>query len=232
MISIVLPTYNESEHIEGMINDLIKYSPEQLEIIVVDDDSTDGTAEIVSKLDYSCVKLIRRMKARGLASAFNRGIIETQGEYVGWMDADMCMPANMIPKMYDKIINEGFDAVVGSRYVEGGRDDRSFIRVMSSRAINAFANMMLGYGIKDYDSGFILVKRSVFDAVTIIPVGYGEYFIEFVYDICRSGLKICEIGYYFRDRAEGKSKTFPNIFSFFGTGLKYFLRIIKAKFLN
>lgn len=230
MISIILATYNEKEHIESMIRDLFRHTPEEMEIIVVDDNSPDGTADIVRGLRNPRVKLIKRTKMRGLASAFNRGIIESQGEYVGWMDADMCMPASMIPKMYAEIINERCDAVIGSRYAVGGKDDRSLLRAVSSRFINNMAGIFLGYGIKDYDSGFILLKRSVFDAVAIIPTGYGEYFMEFIYNICRAGFKVGEIGYYFRDRAEGKSKSFPNIFSFARIGLNYILRIISARF--
>lgn len=229
MISIILATYNEKEHIKDLIDDLFRHAPEEMEIIVVDDNSPDGTAEIVRQINNPLVKLISRTKARGLASAFNRGIIESSGQYLGWMDADMCMPASMIPKMYDKIARQGFDAVIGSRYAEGGSDGRSFIRMASSILINKFAGMVLGYGIKDYDSGFILMKRNVLDAVSIIPIGYGEYFIELMYDICRSGLKVCEIGYRFVDRAEGKSKSFPNIFAFICTGLKYVERIIKVR---
>ncbi len=230
MISIILATYNEKEHIEDMVRDLFKHSPQELEVIIVDDNSPDGTADIVKKLNNPRVKLITRTKTRGLASAFNRGIIESRGEYVGWMDADMCMPANMIPKMYTKIVDEGFDVVIGSRYAPEGKDDRSLLRVASSHFINKMAGIFLGYGIKDYDSGFILLKRNIFDAVTIIPTGYGEYFMEFIYNICRAGFKVGEIGYYFRDRAEGKSKSFPHIFAFARTGFNYILRIITARF--
>lgn len=234
MISIVLATYNEKETIVPLINDLFKHCPEgeEMEIIVVDDDSPDGTHKIVENLQDPRVKVIKRIKARGLASAFNRGIIESKGNYVGWMDADLCMPASLIPKMHRMIVNENYDAILGSRYAQGGMDDRSLIRRTSSRLINKFANLVLGYGIKDYDSGFILVKRSVFNSATLIPIGYGEYFIEFVYNMCRNGLKVGEIGYYFRDRAEqeGRSKSYPNIPSFLTTGLWYALRIIRARF--
>ena len=233
MISIILATYKEKETIENMINDLLKHCPdgEEMEIIVIDDNSPDGTYDIVKRLNNPHVKPILRTKTRGLASAFNRGIIESQGDYIGWMDADMCMPASMIPRMYSKIVNEGYDAAIGSRYAEGGRDDRSFVRTISSRIINKFAKLVLGYGIKDYDSGFVLAKRSVFDSVSIIPTGYGEYFIEFVYNMCQVGLRVCEIGYYFRDRteSEGKSKSFPNMRAFLLTGLSYVYRIIRAK---
>jgi hypothetical protein len=109
-------------------------------------------------------------------------------------------------------------------------DDRPYLRVFSSRLINSFARLILNYGIKDYDSGFVLIKRSVLDSVTIIPRGYGEYFIEFIYDACKKGLKVGEIGYYFRDRTEGVSKSAPTLFKFFKTGLGYVVRILIARF--
>jgi len=234
MISVILATYNERENIVNLIRDLFSNCPKQekMEIIVIDDNSPDGTHKLVKKLNDTRVIAIKRIKARGLASAFNRGIIESTGDYLVWMDADMCMPADMIPKMYQKLTKEKFDVAIGSRYVSGGKDDRSRLRVLSSLFINRFATKVLGYGIQDYDSGFVMVKRSVFNEVTIIPTGYGEYFIEFIYNICQQGFKVCEIGYYFRDRSEeqGESKSFPNLKGFITTGMHYVLRILSARY--
>lgn len=229
MISIILATFNERELIRTTITELLKVSPEAMEIIVVDDDSPDGTWSVAESLNLPSVKVIRRVGTRGLASAFNRGIIESRGEYVGWMDADMCMPPEVIPKMYRMIKEDGYDLVVGSRYALGGTDDRAPLRVLSSRLINLFARVVLGYGIRDYDSGFVLLKRSVFDSISLMPRGYGEYFIEFVYHACRKGLRVGEVGYYFRDRTVGVSKSMPNVLSFFRTGLNYVTRILAAK---
>jgi len=229
MISIILATFNERELIQKTITELLRLSPDAMEIIVVDDDSPDKTWSVAAALDLPNVKVIRRVGTRGLASAFNRGIIESRGEFVGWMDADMCMPPSMIPDMYRMLVDDGYDVVIGSRYAPGGLDDRRRIRTLASRTINGFARLVLGYGIRDYDSGFVLLRRSVFDHVTIIPRGYGEYFIEFVYNACRKGLKVGELGYYFRDRDEGQSKSFPNLWAFGRTGLQYVIRILLAR---
>ena len=229
MISIILATFNEREPVRTTITELLKVSPEAMEIIVVDDDSPDGTWSVAESLNLPSVKVIRRVGTRGLASAFNRGIIESRGEYVGWLDADMCMPPEMIPKMYRMIKEDGYDLVVGSRYAPGGTDDRAPFRVLSSRLINTFARLVLGYGIRDYDSGFVLLRRSVFDSISLMPRGYGEYFIEFVYHACRKGLRVGEVGYYFRDRTVGVSKSMPNVLSFFRTVLKYAIRILAVK---
>ena len=75
----------------------------------------------------------------------------------------------------------------------------------------------------------MLIKRSVLDSVTIIPRGYGEYFIEFIYDACRKGLRVAEIGYYFRDRTVGVSKSAPSVLKFLVAGLGYVARILMAR---
>jgi len=229
MISIVLATYNERESIETTVKSLLAEAPEPMEIVVVDDDSPDSTWHVVASLDLPNVKVIRRIGTRGLASAFNRGVIESRGEFVGWMDADMSMPPAMIPKMYRMLVDEKYDIVIASRYAPGGVDDRHWLRTLSSRLINGLARLVLGYGIRDYDSGFVLIRRSVLDSVTIIPRGYGEYFIEFIYDACRKGLRVGELGYYFRDRTVGTSKSMPSLFRFLRTGLNYVVRIFTAR---
>src|SRR5262245_7581458 len=106
MISIILATYNERGSIVTTVTSLLKEAPEEMEIIVVDDDSPDRTWQVVEALGLPQVKVIRRVGTRGLASAFNRGIIESRGDFVGWMDADMSMPPAMIPKMYRMLMDE------------------------------------------------------------------------------------------------------------------------------
>lgn len=204
-VSIVLATYNERENILETIGSIFEHVKDPAEVIVVDDDSEDQTWKLVQGLNDSRVVLIRRVDTRGLASAFNRGIIESRGDIVGWMDADMCMPPSMLPDMIDKL--DEYDIVVGSRYVEGGKDDRAPLRVISSQLINGLAQLVLGYGIKDYDSGFVVLRRSVFNKVSIIPTGYGAYFMEFVYTCRKKGLTVFEMPYVF----EIGQKVFQNL---------------------
>ncbi len=227
LVSIILATYNERENILGTIENIFHYIPDPVEVIVVDDDSPDQTWKLVDELNDPRIKLIRRVDTRGLASAFNRGIIESQGEIVGWMDADMCMPPSLLPIMIEKLSE--YDIAIGSRYVEGSRDIRSPLRVYSSWLINGFARLILGYGIKDYDSGFIMLRRTVFDKVSIIPTGYGAYFIEFLYTCCKKGLTVCEVPYTFADRAKGISKSFSSLYRFLILGMGYVIRILIAR---
>ncbi len=226
-VSIILATYNELENITLTISAIFEHLGDDVEVIVVDDDSPDGTWRLVENMDDPRVILIRRVATRGLASAFNRGIIESRGEYVGWMDADMCMPPTMLPAMIESL--KTHDICIGSRYAPGGCDDRTRLRVLCSRAINGLASVVLGGGIRDYDSGFVVLRRSVFDRVSIIPTGYGAYFMEFLYACHRKGLSIHEMPYHFTDRALGVSKSAPNIYRFLVTGAGYVSRILTAR---
>jgi len=226
-ISIVLATFNERENIVETIQSIFRHLGDSAEVIVVDDDSPDQTWRLAENLRHPRVKVIRRVGTRGLASAFNRGILESRGAVVGWMDADMCMPPDMLPGMVALL--EKYDVVVGSRYAPGGRDDRVWLRVLASRLINGLASFVLGYGIRDYDSGFVVLRRAVFDRVSLIPTGYGAYFMEFLYTCRRKGLTVHEVPYTFRDRQKGISKSAPSLWRFFSTGLQYVTRIFVAR---
>lgn len=228
LVSVILATFQERDHIRTTIAEIFEHVEAPVEIIVVDDDSPDMTWRLVEEFDDPNVHLIRRLETRGLASAFMRGIIESKGEVVAWMDSDMCMPPAHLAKMIDKLAD--YDVVIGSRYAEGGKDLRTPIRVWASRLINKFANLVLGYGIKDYDSGFVALRREVLDKVIPLPTGYGEYFIEFIYRCCRKGLRVCELPYTFTDRAMGVSKTFSSFRQFLLLGSKYVLRILLTRF--
>ncbi len=225
-VSIVLPTYNERENIAGLIAGLYETIPSPLQVIIVDDASPDGTADVVAGLKHPDLQLIRR-KSRGLAAAFHRGILEADGDIIGWMDADATMPPAVMRQLIDQL--DEFHIAIGSRYVEGGSDNRHPLRTWASHAINWLARTVLGGNIGDYDSGFIAIRREVFDHVTLIPFGYGDYFIEFLYDAHRAGLKIKEVGYSFRDRSVGISKSAPSLLSFLVTGFRYVLRIFSLR---
>ena len=227
LVSIILATYNERDSILDTLTGIRRHVPPPLEIIVVDDDSPDQTWKLVADASFPEVTLIRRTDTRGLASAFMRGIIESRGDIVGWMDADMCMPPDLLPQMLD-VLREA-DVVIGSRYVPGGADVRDPLRRLASAIVNGLARIVLGYGIQDYDSGFVVLRRSVFDKVSIIPTGYGAYFIEFVYACCRKGLRVREVPYVFRDRTSGASKSFASLWRFAWLGSGYLYRIMRAR---
>ena len=139
-ISIILCTYNEAKHIESAVNELEK-NISNLELVIVDDFSSDGTTEIIKKLNQNNkYKVVLRKKSRSLASAFVRGVIETTGDYIGWLDTNM---SELAPK-FNEMIGElklSNDLVILSRYVKGGGDNRILIRSLgrfSSEETNTF----------------------------------------------------------------------------------------------
>jgi dolichol-phosphate mannosyltransferase len=230
LVSIILATYNEAENIGDILDAILKAVADPVEIIVVDDNSPDQTWKLAADYGDQRVKVIRRMNTRGLASAINRGIIESRGDYIGWMDSDMCHPPAMLPRMLETL--QTCDVVIGSRYVPGGKDDRDASRVLTSRLVNRLASLVLDNGVLDYDSGFILMHRSVLDSVSLIPAGYGAYFIEFIYACRRKGLKVVEIPYTFTERRKGISKSNANLLQFGLAGLGYITRILRVRFAH
>ena len=154
-VSIILSTYNEALVIEDTINKIFKYL-NNVEIILVDDNSPDGTFEKAKKINNPNLKVFLR-KSRGLASAFLLGLINSSSEVVGWLDSNMGVLAERLPEMLRQL--EKNDIVILSRYVDGGTDLRSKPRVLSSQFINFFCRLILSNKIKDYTSGIFLMKR-------------------------------------------------------------------------
>jgi len=227
LVSIILPTYNERENILPTVGAVLKAVGDPVEVLVVDDDSPDQTWNLVEQLGDARVRVIRRRGVRGLASAVNRGVIEARGDLIGWMDVDHSMPAELLTEMIRR--TRQVPVVVGSRYVAGGGDARPRLRVLTSRWVNGLASFVLGGGVKDYDSGFIVVRREVFDRVTLLPVGYGAYFIDFIYHCRKRGLEVLELPYTLVDRTQGTSKSMPSLWRFLLQGLGYILTIFQAR---
>lgn len=228
MLSIILATYNESETLPDALSAVFSSFKDSVEVVVVDDDSPDRTWRLASSLGDARVRVIRRIGERGLASAVARGIAESRGEIIAWFDCDMGYAAQYLPAMIERLSD--CDVVIGSRYVPGGGDKRGRLRAGASRLINAFAGLLLGCGVRDYDSGFVAVRREVFDKVALSHEGFGEYFIEFVYDCRGKGLRVAEMPYVLREREKGVSKSAPSPGAFLKAGAGYALRILAVRF--
>lgn len=229
-VSVILPTYNEKQNIRQMIGMLLHYLKNyNAEIIVSDDNSPDGTWKIVQHMSKKNkkIRLIRRFRNKGVGPSIMDGIKRARGKYVVWMDCDLTMPPSLVPKMIELL--RDYDVVVGSRYAEDGGDNRSFVRVATSRLINLLANIILNFKIKDYDSGFVAARREVLKKVKFDPKGHGEYCIEFLYKCTKKGYKVNEIGYVFTERKQGESKTSKYIYSVALHGFKYVWRILKVR---
>ena len=221
-VSIILSTYNEALVIEDTINEILK-NLDNVEIILVDDNSPDGTFEKVKKMNNPNLKVYSR-KTRGLGSAFLLGLINSSSDVVGWLDSNMGSLANRLPEMLELLKKN--DVVILSRYVEGGKDLRTKPRVLASRLINYICRKLLNNNIKDYTSGLFLMKREVLLSAVPIGTGHGEFFIEFIYKAQKNGVKIIEIPYTQNPDIEGISKTASNFFRFCHLGLNYIIRVL------
>lgn len=209
-VSVVLPTYNEAGNIIDLV-DAVRAAlrPFVLEIIVVDDNSPDGTWKLVAEKAAVTpgLHLIHRVHERGLTSAIWAGIQHARHDVVCWMDCDFSHPPEVLPDLVSKL-SQGFDLAVGSRYVEGGKDARaeSRLRMLLSSIITKLANYILIPNFRDYTSGFIAIRRPIFDTIQLRG-NYGEYFIDLVFRAHRAGYKFVEIPYENAPRRTGESKT-------------------------
>ena len=169
-----------------------------------------------------------RKKSRSLASAFARGIIETTGNYIGWIDANQ---GELAPKfnIMIKELEQGNDIVIMSRYIPGGGDERTLLRSIGSKYFNFFARNILRLPIKDLTSSNFLMKKKVLDEVTFLGYGHGEFFLEFLYNAHKKGFKIKEIPYVQKkDEDLENSKSAPNLIRFFYLSFMYILRVFST----
>jgi dolichol-phosphate mannosyltransferase len=220
--SVVLPTYNERDVIVPVVREILD-AMEDVEVLVVDDDSPDRTWEVVETAfaGDGHARALRRVGRRGLPSAIADGIASTRGDVVVWLDADGSMPAEVIPRLIAATTEA--DVAVASRYAAGGRDARSSLaRIVASRAINAFGTLWLGGPVRDWTSGFVAARRA---ALARVPIRadhvYGDYCIDFLHRACRHGLRVVEVPYACTERRAGTTKTSPSLRRFAALGLRY-----------
>jgi dolichol-phosphate mannosyltransferase len=172
------------------------------ELIIVDDGSPDGTADLAeSYADVHPVRVVRRPGKAGLASAVLAGFRETRGDVLVVMDADLSHPPEAVPRLA-AAINAGADLAVGSRYVKGGgTEDWPLKRRIVSRVACLMGNVLVP--IRDSTSGFFAIRKSAIDGVKLNPIGF-----KIGFEVMARGRyrKAVEIPYVFRDRELGKSK--------------------------
>ena len=231
-VSFILTTYNEKKNIIRLVEQLDQVISCPHEIIVVDDASPDGTAFCVREIIpiKPHVRLISR-EERGLTSALQRGIDESQGEILVWMDVDFSMPPSKVPELLEALSTQ--DVVVGSRLIQARmikeimrQDFFQFIHMGFSWLLNFFIKKMSGISFNDWTSGFIAVKASVIKAIPLEGI-YGEYFICLVAGLYSRGYRIIEIPYFWEPRMYGKSKTTLNFFVFIKQGFRYLKAVFK-----
>jgi len=227
-VSVVFPTYNERDNIGPLVEEVLRHTPPGTEVIVVDDDSPDGTWQVVQEIAArdARVRLLRRTTERGLTSAIWAGIQSADTDAVSWMDCDLAMPPEVIPALLERL-EAGADIAVGSRFVRGGKDvGHSLLARAFSLTINLFAMLLLGWRVRDYTSGFIAARRSVFDKITLRG-DYGEYCIDLLARAQFMRLRVEEVPYVCGARLSGESKTATNVAGYLRRGWKYVVVVVK-----
>lgn len=209
-LSIIIPTYNERENIKILIPQIIeifKQNGFSGEIIVVDDNSPNGTAKEVKILAerYGNIRLIQRDEKMGLGSAYETGFKKATGDVIFEMDGDLSHDPLLIPEFVKKI-EDGNDLVIGSRYVKsGGINNWGPIRIFISKSANFMANWILKLDVNDATSGYRAYKREVLSEINAGSEGYA-FQVEMVYFARKKGFEMVEIPIIFDDRTMGKSK--------------------------
>ena len=210
--SLVIPSYNEGANIQKIVQILSGILdteiPNQYELIVVDDDSPDGTWKLAQELlpNYPQLRVMRRQEEKGLSTAVIRGWQVARGEILGVIDADLQHPPEILLKLLLEM-DKGADLAIASRHVEGGGvSEWSFVRRFLSRGAQMLGLMILPEVISrlsDPMSGYFMVRRSVIVGKHLSPVGY-KILIEVA---ARGAIRwIAEVGYVFREREAGESK--------------------------
>ncbi len=228
-VSVVLPTYNEKGNIEGLSKELIselKANGYTSEIIIVDDNSPDGTGKVATELSDKNkeVKAIVRTNERGLATAILRGIEESKGSIIVLMDCDFSHPPKFVPIMVKELANA--DAVFASRYVRGGKMNTDPVQYFLSLLFNYTIKILIGTQVIDTTNGFFAIKKSALDGLLNRKVfsGYGDYCFKMLYYLKPKKLKIKEIPFHYMPRRYGSSKT-----SLVKAGISYSLEALKLR---
>ncbi len=216
---VIIPTYNEKENISKIINAIFNLE-EKFHILIVDDGSPDGTAEIVKGLQMAYpeeLHLIEREGKLGLGTAYITGFkwaIERKYDYIFEMDADFSHNPEDLPKLYHEA-ESGADLVIGSRYCNGiSVINWPIGRVIMSYCASVFVRKVLRINVYDTTSGFKCYKRKLLETIDLDNIrmkGYG-FQIEMKYNAFKLGFKIKEVPIIFIDRKEGTSKMSSSIF--------------------
>ncbi len=219
---VIIPTYNEKENIEAIITAVMNL-PIDFHVLVIDDGSPDGTADIVKGLmngKYSeRVHIIERAGKLGLGTAYIAGFqwaIEHKADYIFEMDADFSHNPQDLMKLYDACANEGADVAVGSRYVSGVNVvNWPMGRVLMSYFASKYVRFVLRIPVHDTTAGFVCYKRRVLETIEMDKIRFKGYAfqIEMKFTAYKCGFRIQEVPIVFVNRVLGTSKMSGGIFS-------------------
>jgi len=208
--TVCLPTYNERENLEPMLRAL---EPAGVHVLVVDDNSPDGTGELADRLaaELGFVSVLHRERKEGLGPAYLAGFrraLADGAELVLEMDCDFSHDPADVPRLL-AAVEAGADVALGSRYVEGGRiENWGLVRRFVSAGGSFYARALLGVPVRDLTGGFKCIRREVLEAIDLDAIrsrGYA-FQIELTYRALRKGFRVVEVPIGFTDRVEGRSK--------------------------
>ncbi len=210
---ICIPTYNENENIKELIQDINSLNL-PFDILIIDDNSPDGTALSVKELQnrHKNLHLIKRAEKQGLASAYQAGFkfaLDNAYSFIGGMDADFSHSPQYLNNIYNLITTQKYDVIIGSRYIEGGGTKNWGIgRKIISKFGNKYAKTILGSNIYDMTGGFNFLSANVLTSIhyeKMMSEGY-SFLIELKYRATKKNFKIIEFPIIFEDRRVGQTK--------------------------
>jgi dolichol-phosphate mannosyltransferase len=210
-VMVVIPTYNEKENIVPLIRTILTLHPDFF-LTIVDDNSPDGTGQIVEELARTCpqIHVIHRPSKAGLGTAYVQGFtyaLSVGAEYIFEMDADFSHDPNRLSDFLEAI--EEYDLVLGSRYVNGVRvEGWPFRRLLLSKFANIYAAVLMVLPVWDFTGGFRCYRRNVLEHIDLAQIrsdGYA-FQIEMLYHALQQGFRVKEIPFLFREREHGCSK--------------------------
>ena len=223
-VSVIIPTWNEKENIAKTIDAISKALGENkmaYEIIVADDNSTDGTKDIVTKIKNPSVKLLNRNPPYGFGYSIREAVQNSHGEMIAVMMADLSDDPTFLVKMKEKI-DQGYDVVVGSRFLKGSKVyDYPFLKMVSNRLFNNIVRLFFWTEIKDTSNAFKAFRANRVKEIKIESRGF-EVSAEMMLRLKIEKAKICEIPVTWTDREKGQAK-----FKLYNTFINYFILFLK-----
>ena len=211
---VIIPTYNEKENIEKIIRKVLTLQPE-FHILVIEDGSPDGTADIVKKLiaeNPTRISIIERKGKLGLGTAYIAGFkwgIENKYDFIFEMDADFSHNPDDLPRLLNACENEGADLAIGSRYVTGVNVvNWPMGRLLLSYYASKYVRFVTGMPVHDTTAGFKCYRRKVLETLDLEKIQFKGYAfqIEMKFNTLKHGFKVKEVSIIFVDRTEGTSK--------------------------
>jgi dolichol-phosphate mannosyltransferase len=217
---IVIPTFNEVDNIGKLLPEIFSLQPEA-HVLIVDDDSPDGTANLIKEMQKQYpgkLFLEQRKGKQGLGTAYIFGFkwaLQRQYQFIFEMDADFSHSPKALQSLYDACAVKGYDVSIGSRYVKGGRVlNWPADRVLMSYYASVYVRLITWMPVQDTTAGFVCYKRSVLETIDLDKIKFIGYAfqIEMKYAAHTLGFKIKEVPITFVDRVEGSSKMSRGIF--------------------